>query len=69
MFLGGDQFNTLVLGKQLRYKTLLYAESVALWPSLADGYVLRTDPPPGTGTAEGWISSVRRPHGTLISTP
>lgn len=36
IFLGGDQFYTLVLGWRLGYKTLIYAEDAARWP----GYVL-----------------------------
>lgn len=42
IFLGGDQFFTLVLGRRLGYKTLIYAEDAARWPGLVDGYMLRS---------------------------
>ncbi|KAG0621625.1 hypothetical protein M758_3G035400 [Ceratodon purpureus] len=42
IFLGGDQFNTLVLGWRLGYKTLIYAEDAARWPGFVDKYMLRS---------------------------
>ncbi|GAQ78904.1 lipid-A-disaccharide synthase [Klebsormidium nitens] len=41
LFLGGDQFNALVLGWRLGYKTVLYAEEAVRWAWLADAYFLR----------------------------
>ncbi|MGB2926879.1 MAG: lipid-A-disaccharide synthase [Limnothrix sp.] len=38
LFLGGDQFFTLVVGKRLGFKTLIYAEWEARWWRFVDGF-------------------------------
>ncbi|XP_024382141.1 uncharacterized protein [Physcomitrium patens] len=43
IFLGGDQFNTLILGWRLGYKTVVYAEDAARWPGFVDLYMLRSE--------------------------
>jgi lipid A disaccharide synthetase len=44
IFLGGDQFSTLVIGKRLGYRTLVYAEWDARWYRYLDAFaVMNTD--------------------------
>src|SRR6478672_6355275 len=38
LFLGGDQFFPVVIGKRLGYRTVIYAEWDARWPSLIDRF-------------------------------
>jgi lipid A disaccharide synthetase len=38
IFLGGDQFFPVVIGKRLGYQTVVYAEWAARWPSLIDRF-------------------------------
>lgn len=38
LFLGGDQFFPLVIGKRLGYRTVIYAEWEARWPRWIDAY-------------------------------
>ncbi len=38
VFLGGDQFYTVLVAKRLSYRTLTYAEWDARWPSLIDSF-------------------------------
>lgn len=40
IFLGGDQFNAVVLGKKLGYRTIIYCEDYVRWPCLVDIYAL-----------------------------
>lgn len=40
IFLGGDQFNAVVLGKKLGYRTIIYCEDCVRWPCLVDIYAL-----------------------------
>jgi hypothetical protein len=40
IFLGGDEFFPVVIGKRLGYKTLVYTEWEALWPGLIDRYAV-----------------------------
>lgn len=40
IFLGGDQFNAVVLGKKLGYRTIIYCEDYVRWPRLVDLYAL-----------------------------
>ncbi|GLJ25849.1 hypothetical protein SUGI_0495280 [Cryptomeria japonica] len=40
MCLGGDQLFTLVLGRRLGYRTIIYSEDLVQWPGLADIYAL-----------------------------
>ena len=40
IFLGGDQFYTLVIGKRLGYKTLVYAEWEARWYRYLDAFAV-----------------------------
>lgn len=49
VFLGGDQFYTLVVGKRLGYKTVVYAEWQARWVPWIDRFALRH---PGIGAGE-----------------
>lgn len=41
IFLGGDQFFTVVIAKRLGYKTLIYAEWEARWYRWVDGFAVR----------------------------
>lgn len=41
VFLGGDQFYTVVVGKRLGYKTVVYAEWQARWVDFIDRFALR----------------------------
>jgi len=41
IFLGGDQFFPVVIGKRLGYKTLTYAEWEVRWPGSIDRFALR----------------------------
>lgn len=43
LFLGGDQFYAIVIGKRLQYQILIYAEWTARWVQLAD-YILARNP-------------------------
>jgi hypothetical protein len=44
LFLGGDQFFTVVIGKRLGYRTITYAEWEARWHSLIDRFaVMKAD--------------------------
>ncbi|WP_267384699.1 lipid-A-disaccharide synthase [Cyanobacterium sp. uoEpiScrs1] len=44
LFLGGDQFYTVLLGKRLRYRTVIYAEREARWYRWVDRFgVMNTD--------------------------
>ena len=38
LFLGGDQFFCVVIGKRLGYRTVIYAEREARWPRWIDRY-------------------------------
>lgn len=38
LFLGGDQFYTVIIGKRLRYRTVIYAEWDARWHNLIDRF-------------------------------
>ncbi len=40
LFLGGDQFFTVVIGKRLGYRTVTYAEWQARWPNWIDSFGL-----------------------------
>jgi hypothetical protein len=41
LFLGGDQFYTVVIGKRLGYRTITYAEWTARWAGMIDYLALR----------------------------
>ena len=41
LFLGGDQFYTVVIGKRLGYRTITYAEWTARWAGMVDYLALR----------------------------
>lgn len=43
IFLGGDQFYTLVIGKRLGYRTLVYAEWEARWYRYLDAFAVMSD--------------------------
>ena len=43
IFLGGDQFFPVVIGKRLSYNTVTYAEWDARWPSIIDRFALRRE--------------------------
>ena len=43
IFLGGDQFYTLVIGKRLGYRTLVYAEWEARWYRYLDAFAVMND--------------------------
>ncbi len=43
IFLGGDQFFPIVIGKRLGYKTLIYAEWIARWHSLIDHFAIMNE--------------------------
>lgn len=43
IFLGGDQFFPVVLGKRLGYQTVIYAEWKARWHSLVDRFAVMND--------------------------
>ena len=43
IFLGGDQFFPVVIGKRLGYKTLTYGEWEARWPRFIDRFALRRE--------------------------
>jgi hypothetical protein len=40
VFLGGDQIFPVVIGRRLRFKTVVYSEWDALWPGLVDRYAV-----------------------------
>ncbi|KAL2630067.1 hypothetical protein R1flu_014753 [Riccia fluitans] len=42
VFLGGDQFYTLLLSQRLGYKSIIYSEDSIRWPGLVDMYMLRS---------------------------
>lgn len=41
VFLGGDQFFTVAIGRRLGYKTVIYAEWAARWVDWVDRFALR----------------------------
>ncbi len=43
IFLGGDQFFPIVIGKRLGYQTIVYAEWEARWPNLIDRFAVMND--------------------------
>jgi lipid-A-disaccharide synthase len=43
IFLGGDQFFPVVIGKRLGYRTVIYAEWEARWHSLIDRFVVMNE--------------------------
>lgn len=43
VFLGGDQFFPLIIGKRLGYRTVIYAEWEARWPRWIDAYGVMND--------------------------
>lgn len=43
VFLGGDQFFPLVIGKRLGYRTVIYAEWEARWPRWIDAFAVMND--------------------------
>jgi lipid A disaccharide synthetase len=43
IFLGGDQFFPIVIGKRLGYQTLIYAEWEARWHNLVDRFAVMND--------------------------
>ena len=43
VFLGGDQFFPLIIGKRLGYRTVIYAEWEARWPRWIDAYAVMND--------------------------
>ena len=43
IFLGGDQFYTLAIGKRLKYRTLVYAEWEARWYRYIDAFAVMND--------------------------
>ena len=43
IFLGGDQFYTLAIGKRLQYRTLIYAEWEARWYRYIDAFAVMND--------------------------